>query len=70
MKILYSIGSLAQKGGTEKVFANKANYFIEKLVYEVHILVHEYDFECAKVQKNYKLNCRIFCCSMAITSYF
>lgn len=25
MKILYSIGSLSQKGGTEKVFANKAN---------------------------------------------
>lgn len=41
MKLLYSIGSITQTGGTEKVFANKANYFADKLGYEVHLLVNE-----------------------------
>ncbi|GAL77631.1 poly(glycerol-phosphate) alpha-glucosyltransferase [Algibacter lectus] len=41
MKILYCIGSLAQTGGTEKVLANKANYFVETLGYNVQILINE-----------------------------
>jgi glycosyltransferase involved in cell wall biosynthesis len=41
MKILYCIGSLAQTGGTEKVLANKANYFSEKLGWDIHILIND-----------------------------
>lgn len=47
MKLLYCIGSIQQKGGTEKVFANKANYFVDKLGYEVHLLVNESTGESA-----------------------
>jgi glycosyltransferase involved in cell wall biosynthesis len=39
MKIVYCIGSLANPGGTERVLASKANYLVEKMNYEVHILI-------------------------------
>ncbi|MRT93434.1 glycosyltransferase family 4 protein [Ancylomarina sp. 16SWW S1-10-2] len=41
MKIVYCIGSLAKKGGTERVLANKANYFADKLGYEIHIFISD-----------------------------
>ncbi len=52
MKIVYCVGSLIRKGGMEKVLANKVNYFVDKLGYEVHIITQEqkglplcYDFD-------------------------
>lgn len=41
MKLLYCIGSLAQTGGTEKVLANKANYFSKKLGWDIHMLIND-----------------------------
>ncbi len=41
MKIVYCVGSLINKGGMEKVLANKANYFVDKIGYEVHIITQE-----------------------------
>ena len=38
-KLVYCIGSLAQQGGTEKVLASKANYMVNKLGHEVHIII-------------------------------
>ena len=52
MKIVYCVGSLIVKGGMEKVLANKVNYFVDKMGYEVHIITQEqkglplcYDFD-------------------------
>ena len=39
MKIVYSIGSLGNSGGVERVLSSKANYFADELEYEVHIIV-------------------------------
>ncbi|PKV50975.1 glycosyltransferase involved in cell wall biosynthesis [Aquimarina sp. MAR_2010_214] len=39
MKIAYCIGSLAKPGGTERVLASKVNYMVDKLGYDVHILI-------------------------------
>lgn len=64
MRLLYSIGSVAQKGGTEKVFANKANYFVDKLGYEVHLLVNEDDGNVA-----YHYSDKITIHNMNITKY-
>uniref|UniRef100_UPI0040487377 glycosyltransferase family 4 protein n=1 Tax=Mariniflexile sp. TaxID=1979402 RepID=UPI0040487377 len=41
MKIAYCIGSLYKKGGTEKVLSNKANYFVDKLNYKIHIITED-----------------------------
>ena len=41
MKIVYCVGSLISKGGMEKVLANKVNYFVDKVGYEVHIITQE-----------------------------
>tara|TARA_B110000211_G_C14031407_1_gene532311 strand:+ start:409 stop:1551 length:1143 start_codon:yes stop_codon:yes gene_type:complete len=41
MRIAYCIGSLHNKGGMEKVLANKVNYFIENLDYEIHIITED-----------------------------
>jgi len=41
MKIVYCVGSLIGKGGMEKVLANKVNYFVGKMGYEVHIVTQE-----------------------------
>lgn len=41
MKIVYCVGSLIGKGGMEKVLANKVNYFVDKMGYEVHIITQE-----------------------------
>tara|TARA_B110000090_G_scaffold209932_1_gene268816 strand:+ start:2381 stop:3517 length:1137 start_codon:yes stop_codon:yes gene_type:complete len=41
MRIVYCIGSLHNKGGMEKVLANKVNYFIEKFNYEIHIITED-----------------------------
>jgi len=38
MKLIFCVGQLDKPGGTEKVLANKANYFVNKLGYEVHII--------------------------------
>lgn len=43
MKILYIIGSLDQKGGTERVLANKANYFVDKFEDDIHIIINEHN---------------------------
>ncbi|PHR69109.1 MAG: hypothetical protein COA67_11200 [Lutibacter sp.] len=47
MKLVYCIGYLGKPGGTEKVLANKANYMVDKLGYEVEILIAD--------QKNHSL---------------
>ncbi len=39
MKIVYSIGSIANSGGIERVLCTKANYFADILDYEIHIIV-------------------------------
>ncbi|MCF8273427.1 MAG: glycosyltransferase family 4 protein [Flavobacteriaceae bacterium] len=39
MKIAYCIGSLAKPGGTERVLASKVNYMVDKLGFEIHILI-------------------------------
>ena len=39
MKLAYCIGSLAKPGGTERVLASKVNYMVDKLGYDVHILI-------------------------------
>jgi glycosyltransferase involved in cell wall biosynthesis len=39
MKIVYSIGSLGNSGGIERVLSTKANYFADELGYEVFIIV-------------------------------
>lgn len=41
MKIVYCVGSLIRKGGMEKVLANKVNYFVDEMGYEVHIITQE-----------------------------
>lgn len=41
MKILYCVGTLSKKGGTEKVSANKTDYFINNLGYEVCIVTED-----------------------------
>ncbi len=41
MKLLYCIGAVSQKGGAEKVFSNKANYFADILGWEIHVLVDD-----------------------------
>lgn len=64
MKILYSIGSITQTGGTEKVFANKANYFANKLGYEVHLLVNENNGKPA-----YEYSDKITIHNMNVTQY-
>jgi len=38
MKLVYCVGQLDRPGGTEKVMANKVNFFVNKLGYEVHII--------------------------------
>lgn len=38
MRLVFCVGKLDRAGGTEKVLANKANYFVEELGYEVHII--------------------------------
>lgn len=38
MKIVYCIPSLYNSGGMERVLTQKANYFVEKFNYEVHII--------------------------------
>lgn len=43
MKIVYCIGSLSAKGGTERVLATKTKCFIEKYGYQIDILVASYD---------------------------
>lgn len=64
MKLLYTIGSVTQTGGTEKVFANKANYFVEKLGYEVHLLVNEMNGKPA-----YHYSEKIIIHNMNVTQY-
>jgi len=39
MKIAYSLGSIGNSGGIERVISTKANYFADILGYEVHIIV-------------------------------
>ncbi|WP_372757872.1 glycosyltransferase family 4 protein [Mariniflexile sp.] len=39
MRLAYCIGSLAKPGGTERVLASKVNYMVDKLGYDVHILI-------------------------------
>lgn len=39
LKIVYCIPSLAIVGGGQRILAIKANYFVEKLGYEVHVIV-------------------------------
>ena len=39
MKIAYSLGSIGNSGGIERVISTKANYFADNLSYEVHIIV-------------------------------
>ena len=41
MRLAYCIGALQNKGGMEKVLANKVNYFIENLGYEIHIIMED-----------------------------
>ncbi len=52
MKIVYCVGSLVNKGGMEKVLANKVNYLVNKLGYDIHIITQDqkgrhycYDFD-------------------------
>jgi len=39
MKIAYSLGSIGNSGGIERVISTKANYFADNLGYEVHVIV-------------------------------
>lgn len=39
MKIVYSIGNIANAGGIERVLCSKANYLADQLNYEIHIVV-------------------------------
>lgn len=41
MKLVYCVGQLDKPGGTEKVMANKVNYFVNKMGYEIHIITIE-----------------------------
>ena len=41
MKILFLIGSLSNSGGMERVLTFQANYFADKLGYDVSILTYE-----------------------------
>ena len=38
IRIAFCVGSIKNKGGMEKVLANKANFFVEHLGYDVHII--------------------------------
>lgn len=38
MKILYYIGAVSAKGGVERILAQKANYFVDSLGWEVHVM--------------------------------
>lgn len=64
MKLLYAIGSIGQKGGTEKVFANKANYFADVLGYDIHLLVNEDDCDAA-----YNYSAKINIHNMNVSQY-
>jgi len=65
MKLIYTIGSLDRPGGTEKVLANKANYFAEVLGYEVHIFINDQ----ANKDLAYHFSDRIIFHDMSINSY-
>jgi len=39
MKLVYSISSIGNSGGIERVLSTKANYFADILAYEIHIIV-------------------------------
>lgn len=65
MKILYCIGSLAQTGGTEKVLANKANYFCKELGWEIHILINDQKNQPYAYSYDEKINMH----DMKISSY-
>ncbi len=62
MKLVYCIGSLSVKGGTEKVFANKANYFADHLGWEIHVLLNQgseitaYDFSKKIIMHDMNIN--------------
>ncbi len=52
MRIVYCVGSLVNKGGMEKVLANKVNYLVNKFGYDIHIITQDqkgrpycYDFD-------------------------
>lgn len=41
MRLVYCLGSLYKKGGTEKVLSNKVNFFVDKYEYEIHIITED-----------------------------
>jgi glycosyltransferase involved in cell wall biosynthesis len=66
MTIVYCIGALINRGGTESVLVNKANYLADHSTHTVHIVIAEQQDQpiC------YEISEKIIVHNMAITSYF
>lgn len=66
MKIVYCIGALIKRGGTESVLVNKANYLAENTENEIHLIIAE--------QQNkpicYTLSSKIRVYDLRVTRYF
>lgn len=56
IKIVYCIGSLSAKGGTERVLATKTKHFIESFGYQIHILVASHNPDKLAYEFHHKVN--------------